>query len=138
MSSSRVLVFTAAALAIACTEPVGAPPDLGLSTDTGVEGPLMPKGNLLIEEVYYSGAVPTAGIDRYYSDQFIELENIADAPVMVGGLIIGDAPGLAGAINPGNSPGGPFVNDPDFVYLSTAWRFPVSQKTSCWSLGSRW
>ena len=49
----------------------------------------MPKGNLLIEEVYYSGAVPTAGIDRYYSDQFIEIENIADAPVMVGGLIIG-------------------------------------------------
>ena len=86
--------------------------------------PLMPKGNLLIEEVYYSGAVPTAGIDRYYSDQFIELENISEAPVMVGGLIIGDAPGLAGGINSGNSPGGPFVNDPDYVFLSSAWRIP--------------
>ena len=130
MSTSRALIGAVAALAIACAEPVGEPPDLGLSadtegsTDTEVEGPLMPKGNLLIEEVYYSGAVPTAGIDRYYSDQFIEIENIADAPVMVGGLIIGDAPGLAGAINPGNSPGGPYVNDPDYVYLSTAWRIP--------------
>ncbi len=39
--------------------------------------PLPPHGNLLIEEVYYSGAVPTEGIDRYYSDQFIELMNVA-------------------------------------------------------------
>ena len=43
---------------------------------------------------------------------------------MVGGLIIGDAPGLAGAINTGNTPGGPYVNDPDYVYLSSAWRIP--------------
>ena len=91
---------------------------------SGPTGPLSPIGNLLIEEVYYSGAVPTAGIDRYYSDQFIELMNTADEAVMVGGLIIGDAPGLAGAINPGNTPGGPYVNDPDYVYLSTAWRIP--------------
>jgi hypothetical protein len=83
-----------------------------------------PVGNLLIEEVYYAGAVPTEGIDRYYSDQFIELVNTADAPVMVGGLIIGDAPGLSGAINPGNTPGGPFVNDPEYVYLSSAWQIP--------------
>ena len=86
--------------------------------------PVSPMGNLLIEEVYYSGAVPAAGIDRYYSDQFIELINIADAPVMVGGLILGDAPGLSGAINAGNSPGGPYVADPDFIYLSSAWRIP--------------
>ena len=58
MSTPRVFVFTAAALASACTERVGAPPDLGLSTDTGVEGPLMPKGNLLIEEVYYPARYP--------------------------------------------------------------------------------
>ncbi len=94
------------------------------TVDSVDSGPLMPKGNLLIEEVYYSGAVPTAGIDRYYSDQFIELMNVADAPVMVGGLIIGDVPGLAGRINSGNTPGGPYVNDPDFVYLSSAWRIP--------------
>ena len=94
------------------------------SGDVGEGGPLSPIGNLLIEEVYYAGAVPAAGIERYYSDQFIELVNIAEAPVMVGGLIIGDAPGLAGTINPGNTPGGPYVNDPDFVYLSSAWRIP--------------
>ena len=86
--------------------------------------PVPPMGNLLIEEVYYSGAVPTAGIDRYYSDQFIELVNTADAPVMVGGLILGDAPGSSGAINPGNEPGGPYIADPDYVFLTTAWRIP--------------
>lgn len=98
--------------------------DSGSLVESGETGPVGPIGNLLIEEVYYSGAVPTAGIDRYYSDQFIELENIADVPVMVGGLILGDAPGLSGQINVGNTPGGPYVDDPDFVYLSSAWRIP--------------
>ncbi len=28
------------------------------------------------------------------------------------------------AINPGKTPGGPYVNDPGYVYLSTAWRIP--------------
>lgn len=86
--------------------------------------PLPPQGNLLIEEVYYTGAVPVEGIDRYYGDQFLELVNVADAPVMVGGLILGDLAGLAGAINPGDTPGGSFVADPDFVYLANAWRIP--------------
>ena len=89
--------------------------DIGLNIDSGdpaLAEPVGPIGNLLIEEVYYAGAVPTAGIDRYYSDQFIELVNTAEAPVMIGGLIMGDAPG------------GPFVNDPEYVYLSSAWRIP--------------
>ena len=94
------------------------------SGDTSAVEPLPPMGNLLIEEVYYSGAVPTAGIERYYSDQFIELENIADAPVMLGGLILGDAPGISGAINSGSGPENRFVGDPDYVYLTTAWRIP--------------
>ena len=94
------------------------------SGESGVAEPVGPIGNLLIEEVYYSGAVPTSGIDRYYSDQFIELMNTADVPVMVGGLIIGDAPGVSGAINPGDTPGGRFVNDPEYVYLSSAWQIP--------------
>ncbi len=85
---------------------------------------LPPQGNLLIEEVYYSGAVPTAGIDRYYADQFLELVNIADAPVMVGGLLLGDAYGISGGLNPGDAPGGPFVADPDHVYLGNVWRIP--------------
>lgn len=96
----------------------------GTTGTTDTVEPLPPQGNLLIEEVYYAGAVPTAGIDRYYSDQFIELVNVADAPVMVGGLILGDAPGLAGAINPGDTPGGAFIADPDYVYLSSAWQIP--------------
>ena len=73
--------------------------DASIESDSGEETwvePLPPMGNLLIEEMYYSGAVPTAGIDRYYSDQFIELVNIADAPVMVGGLLLGDAHGSSG------------------------------------------
>ena len=64
-------------LTSACADRKSDPPDLKFDRDTGVEAPLMPKGNLLIEEVYYSGAVPTAGIDRYYSDQFIEIENLS-------------------------------------------------------------
>ena len=95
----------------------------GLDTG-GARAPLPPQGNLLIEEVYYAGAVPTAGIDRYYSDQFIELVNVADAPVMIGGLILGDAPGLAGVINPGDTPGGATIADPDHVYLTSAWQIP--------------
>ena len=113
-------------------KPAGGSSDTASADDSGSQDtggpppvePLPPQGNLLIEEVYYSGAVPVEGIDRYYGDQFLELENVADAPVMIGGLIIGDAFGLAGAINPGDRPGGPFVADPDFVYLGNAWRIP--------------
>ena len=109
----------------ACAQQDGA--DSSAQDDTaelGIVEPVMPMGNLLIEEVYYSGAIPTAGAERYYSDQFIEVMNVADAPVMVGGLILGDAPGIAGGINRGTTPGGPYVNDPDYVYLSSAWRIP--------------
>ena len=101
--------------------------DSGATDDTGEAvpvAPVPPMGNLLIEEVYYAGAEPAAGIDRYYSDQFIELVNVSDAPVMLGGLMLGDAYGLAGAINPGDRAGGPYVADPDFVYLSSIWRIP--------------
>lgn len=114
----------------ACTADPGAPRAWeGGAADTGAPvAALPPQGNLLIEEVYYAGAVPTEGIDRYYSDQFIELINIADAPVMVGGLIIGDAPGPSGAINPGDAPGegpsGGYLGDPGSVYLMSAWRIP--------------
>lgn len=129
MSAFRVLLFGLPLFVGACSETTSKESgeegnDSGTLPEGGETGPVGPIGNLLIEEVYYSGAVPTAGIDRYYSDQFIELENIADVPVMVGGLILGDAPGLSGQINVGNTPGGPYVDDPDFVYLSSAWRIP--------------
>ena len=113
---------------VACSPDTAPGVDSGASQDTGAPAPLSPQGNLLIEEVYYAGAVPVEGIDRYYGDQFIELIHIADAPVMVGGLILGDTPGASGAINlgdePGEGPSGNYVGDPDHVYLLSAWRIP--------------
>ena len=60
--------------------------------------PIPPAGHLKIEEVYYSGSVPTAGIDRYYADQFIQLRNTSEHTLDIGGLGLGDIHGLAGAI----------------------------------------
>ncbi len=127
--ATHISVLTAMALLVSACGKDDDPQstDSGRHVDSGEPAsaePIPPAGNLLIEEVYYAGAIPTAGIERYYSDQFIELVNTADAPVMVGGLILGDAPGLSGAINMGDTPGGPYVNDPDHVYLSSAWRIP--------------
>jgi hypothetical protein len=85
--------------------------------------PVAPRGNLLIEEVYYSGAPPAAGRDHYFSDQFIRLRNVSEAPVAAGGLLIGDAYGLAGAINRGDTPDG-YVDDPEAVVLANLWRVP--------------
>lgn len=112
------------ALSFACS-PESTPKVVGDSGDTGdAVAPLPPQGNLLIEEVYYAGAVPVEGIDRYYGDQFIELVNTADAPVMIGGLIIGDTPGASGQINPGDTPLRRWVQEADTVYLMTAWQIP--------------
>lgn len=119
----RVSWVGALGLVVGCTAQE-APGETG-GRDTGeATAPLPPQGNLLIEEVYYAGAVPTEGIDRYYGDQFIELVNVADAPVMIGGLIIGDTPGASGEINPGDTPMRRWVQEPDTVYLMTAWRIP--------------
>ena len=54
------------------------------------EEPQAPAGFLKIEEVYYSGSVPTAGIDRYYADQFIQLRNTSEYTLDIGGLGLGD------------------------------------------------
>lgn len=110
-------------LTAGCTSKIGGGDAAG-DSGAAVLDPVPPQGNLLIEEVYYAGSPPTAGIDRYYADQFIELVNTSDAPVQLGGLVLGDAPGISGAINPGDQPGGPWIADPDFVYLSSAWRIP--------------
>ena len=50
------------------------------------DDPISPIGHLKIEEVYYSGAVPTEGIDRYYADQFIQLRNTSDYTLDIGGV----------------------------------------------------
>ena len=128
MTACRTLVLVALAAACAPSDPGDADSAAPAGAD-GTDGsaqldPVPPQGNLLIEEVYYAGSPPTGGIDRYYADQFIKLRNVSEAPVQLGGLILGDAPGLAGAINTGDRPGGSFVADPDFVYLSSAWQIP--------------
>ena len=121
-SDSLVVLFTL----MGCTEKADTSgSDSGQALDSGIErDPVPPHGNLLIEEVYYSGAVPVEGIDRYYSDQFIELINTADAPVMLGGLMIGDAPGTSGPFGPGDTPAQRWIGDPERVYLSSVWQIP--------------
>ncbi|MEC7947347.1 MAG: DUF4876 domain-containing protein [Myxococcota bacterium] len=122
------LVSAAILVASACRPGPGSDESGDSGTGTADRDPVPPQGNLLIEEVYYAGAVPTEGIDRYYADQFIELVNISASPVMLGGLIIGDAPGSSGVINdgdePGQGPSGNYLQDPEHVYLRSAWRIP--------------
>jgi hypothetical protein len=96
----------------------------GAEEDTTLS-PLPAMGNLKIEEVFYAGSAPTEGIDRYYSDQFIQLRNISDHPVELGGVGLGDIYGLAGVINSGNTPS-EFVEDVDHVYFGNLWRIPGS------------
>ena len=86
--------------------------------------PLPPSSFLKIEEVYYSGAVPTAGIDRYYADQFIQLRNTSQHTLDIGGLGLGDVFGLAGAINPGYGPDA-HASDPDNLYLENLWQISM-------------
>ncbi|MCB9692848.1 MAG: DUF4876 domain-containing protein [Alphaproteobacteria bacterium] len=90
----------------------------------GSSEPQDPTGRLLIEEVYYSGAVPAAGVDHYYSDQFVQIENTSRDVVGVGGLMIGDAAGIAGEINPGSLPDGFRDSRPNRVVLENVWRVP--------------
>jgi hypothetical protein len=86
--------------------------------------PQAPLGRLLIEEVYYAGAVPTAGAERYYADQFVQITNASRQPVLAGGLMIGDAAGAAGEINPGMAPDSYRERRPNKVVLANVWRVP--------------
>lgn len=81
-------------------------------------------GDLLIEELYYSGASPNGGTDHYFSDQFIELVNATDEPLDLSGVMIGDVYGAAGEINPGMTPDSFVRSHPDQVVLSSVWRIP--------------
>ena len=53
---------------------------------------------------------------------------------MVGGLIIGDAPAWRAPSTQATRRVA-FVNDPDFVYLSTAWRIPGEPEDVVLDLG---
>ena len=79
---------------------------------------------LKIEEVYYSGSIPTAGIDRYYSDQFIQLRNTSEHTLDIGGIGIGDIFGLAGEINSGYGPNS-YASDADYLYFENLWQIPM-------------
>ena len=81
-------------------------------------------GELLIEELYYSGAAPSGGTDHYFSDQFIELVNASDHPLDLSGVMVGDAFGVAGPINPGTTPNSFRDTHPNEVVLSSLWQLP--------------
>ena len=98
-------------LLMACNEPVN-------------EEPISPSEFLKIEEVYYSGSVPTDGIDRYYSDQFIQLRNISDQTLDIGGIGIGDIYGLAGEINNGYTPNS-YASDSENIYFENLWQISM-------------
>jgi len=92
--------------------------------DTGAAPVLVPpQGALLITELYYAGAVPTAGIDRYYADQFVTITNTGDGAVDLGGLVLGEVFGLAGRINAGDTPNAEAA-DPARITLQGAFRIP--------------
>ena len=81
-------------------------------------------GDLLISQLYMTGAVPSGGTERYFSDQFIELVNTTGDPLDLSGLRIGDVYGAAGEINPGMQPDSFRERRPDEVVMSSVWRFP--------------
>ena len=56
------------------------------------------KGDLLIEELYYSGPRPKGGTDHYFSDQFIELVNTTDHPLDLSGVMIGGTDRVEGEL----------------------------------------
>jgi hypothetical protein len=86
--------------------------------------PQPPMDYLKIEEVFYSGSVPTEGIDRYYADQFIQLRNTSDYTLDIGGMGLGDVFGLAGEINSGYGPNS-YADDDENLYFENMWQIPM-------------
>ena len=125
------------AMLLGCTSegPSPPPPDAGTAADaaTPTDGgtldaatPVPPSaGQLLIEELYYAGAVPAGGADHYFSDQFVELVNASGVRLDLSGVLLGEVFGVAGEINPGTAPDGFRDSHPDEVVLSTVWRIPA-------------
>lgn len=97
-------------------------PDAATS-DAGT--PMLPlPGQLLIEELYYAGAIPAGGADHYFSDQFLELVNASDVPLDLSGIYIGEVHGVAGEINPGQVPDSFRESHPEEVVMDSLWRIP--------------
>lgn len=94
-----------------------------------VEEPLPPPrppevGELLISQLYTTGALPAGGTDHYYSDQFIELVNATEVPLELSGLRVANVYGSAGRINVGMQPDSYRTSHPDLVVMETVWRIP--------------
>lgn len=85
-------------------------------------------GELLVSQLYTSGAIPAGGTDHYYSDQFIELVNASNTPLDLSGVRIADVYGMAGEINPGSSPDSFREEHPDTVVMSSVWRIPAEAR----------
>ena len=81
-------------------------------------------GDLLISQLYTSGAEPASGTDHYFSDQFIELMNTSSDPLDLSGIRVADVFGSAGEINPGMAPDSFRDERPDEVVMSSVWRLP--------------
>lgn len=82
------------------------------------------QGDLLISQLYTSGALPASGTDHYFSDQFIELVNASSDPLDLSGIRVADVFGSAGVINPGMVPDSFRDERPDEVVMSSVWRLP--------------
>ncbi len=81
-------------------------------------------GDLLIAELYTSGAAPAGGADHYFSDQFIELVNASQDPLDLSRVMVADVYGVAGEINPGTQPDSYRDSHPDEVVMSSVWQLP--------------
>lgn len=105
---------------------------LGLSacSEPTSEAPSPPRapedGDLLIAQLYTTGAEESGGADHYYSDQFIEIVNTSQDTLEFEGLRIADVYGTSGKINPGNRPDSYRESHPDLVVLLTVWRIPAA------------
>ncbi len=82
-------------------------------------------GELLVSQLYTTGAPPAGGTDHYYSDQFVELVNATDVPLDLSGVRLADVYGSAGEINVGMTPDSYRDSHPDEVVMSTVWRLPA-------------
>ena len=86
------------------------------------------EGDLLISQLYTSGAEPAGGTDHYFSDQFIELVSTSSDPLDLSGVRIANVFGAAGAINQGTLPDSFREERPDEVVMSSVWRLPADTR----------
>ena len=116
LSRPSLLIFTLLLSACEATSP------------DGKQENLLPRppeaGELLIAQLYTSGAAEAGGTDHYFADQFIELVNASNTPLDLSGVGVANVYGSAGEINPGMAPDSFRESRPDEVVMSSLWRIP--------------